>query len=159
VEMSPAKELYSKPIHPYTQALLSALPIPDPNENRARQRDVIGGEPPNPINPPSGCRFHTRCPHATDVCSRLEPPLAEYANGHVAACHHPLNVSEAEVASAKRSALSPLTAGDEMPGGKDEPRTDGAGEHPATDGAGEHLRTDGAGEDPRDEGAGEDGEG
>ena len=118
MEVSPAKELYSKPIHPYTEALLAALPIPDPNENRARKRDVIGGEPPNPINPPSGCRFHTRCPHATDVCSRLEPPLAEYANGHVAACHHPQNVSEAEIASATRSALSPLTARDEMPGGK-----------------------------------------
>jgi oligopeptide/dipeptide ABC transporter ATP-binding protein len=117
MEVSPAKELYNKPIHPYTEALLSALPIPDPKENRARRRDVIGGEPPNPINPPSGCRFHTRCPRATDVCSRVEPPLAQYANGHVAACHHPLNVSEAEIASATRSPLSPLAAGDEMPGG------------------------------------------
>ena len=137
MEVSPAKELYSKPIHPYTEALLAALPIPDPKENRARRRDVIGGEPPNPINPPSGCRFHTRCPRATDVCSRLEPPLAEYANGHVAACHHPLNVSEAEIASATRSALSPLTAGDEMPGGKQEPRTDGAGDDSRNDGASE----------------------
>jgi oligopeptide/dipeptide ABC transporter ATP-binding protein len=137
MEVSPAKELYSKPIHPYTEALLAALPIPDPNENRARRRDVIGGEPPNPINPPSGCRFHTRCPRATDVCSRAEPPLAEYANGHVAACHHPLKVSETEIASATRSPLSPLTAGDEMPGGKDLPRKDGAGEDPRTDGAGD----------------------
>jgi peptide/nickel transport system ATP-binding protein len=126
MEVSPAKELYSKPIHPYTQALLSALPIPDPNENRARKRDVIGGEPPNPINPPSGCRFHTRCSHATEICSQVEPPLAEYANGHVAACHHPQNVSETEIAGAKRSALSPLTAGDKMPGGKDAPRTTAA---------------------------------
>jgi oligopeptide/dipeptide ABC transporter ATP-binding protein len=124
MEVSPAKELYNKPIHPYTQALLSALPIPDPKENRERQRQVIGGEPPNPINPPSGCRFHTRCPHATDICSRVEPPLAEYAGGHVAACHHPQNVSEAEIASTKRSSLSPLTAGDDMPGGE---RTNGAG--------------------------------
>jgi oligopeptide/dipeptide ABC transporter ATP-binding protein len=123
MEVSPAKELYNKPIHPYTQALLSALPIPDPKENRERQRQVIGGEPPNPINPPSGCRFHTRCPHATDICSRVEPPLAEYAGGHVAACHHPQNVSEAEIRSTKRSSLSPLTAGDDMPGGE---RTNGA---------------------------------
>ena len=137
MEVSPAKELYSKPIHPYTEALLAALPIPDPNENRARKRDVIGGEPPNPINPPSGCRFHTRCPHATEICSRLEPPLAEYANGHVAACHHPRHVSEAEIASATRSALSPLTAADEMPGGKDAPRTDAAGEQARSDDAGE----------------------
>ena len=93
MEVSPAKELYSKPIHPYTEALLGAIPIPDPRENRARERLVIGGEPPNPINPPSGCRFHTRCPRATEICSRVEPPLVEYANGHLAACHHPLNVS------------------------------------------------------------------
>ena len=138
MEVSPAKELYSKPIHPYTEALLAALPIPDPNENRARRRDVIGGEPPNPINPPSGCRFHTRCPHATEICSQSEPPLAEYANGHVAACHHPQNVSEAEISSATRSTLSPLTAGDDMPGGKQEPpRTDAADSDSDSDADGE----------------------
>ncbi len=93
MELSPARELYTKPIHPYTEALLAAIPIPDPRENRARERTVIGGEPPNPINPPSGCRFHTRCPRATEVCSEVEPPLAEYPGGHLAACHHPLNVS------------------------------------------------------------------
>ena len=70
MELSPAAELYRKPIHPYTQALLSAIPIPDPQENRARERQVIAGEPPNPINPPSGCRFHTRCSWATEVCTR-----------------------------------------------------------------------------------------
>jgi len=57
MEVLPAEELYHKPIHPYTSALLAALPIPDPRENRARERDVVGGEPPNPIKPPSGCRF------------------------------------------------------------------------------------------------------
>ena len=61
MELSPARELYSKPMHPYTEALLEAIPIPDPEENSRRVRNVIGGEPPNPINPPSGCRFHTRC--------------------------------------------------------------------------------------------------
>ncbi len=75
MEVSPAEELYHKPIHPYTSALLAAIPIPDPRENRARERDVVGGEPPNPIKPPSGCRFHTRCPHATQVCTSVEPPL------------------------------------------------------------------------------------
>ena len=89
VELSPARELYSKPIHPYTQALLAAIPIPDPEENRARERVVVGGEPPNPVDPPPGCRFHTRCPYATDVCKEVEPPLAEYPGGHLAACHHP----------------------------------------------------------------------
>jgi oligopeptide/dipeptide ABC transporter ATP-binding protein len=116
MELSPAKELYDKPIHPYTHALLAAIPIPDPKENRARDRNVIGGEPPNPINPPTGCRFHTRCSHATDICSAVEPPLAEYRNGHLAACHHPLRVEQSEIASAKRSPLSPLSAGEEMPG-------------------------------------------
>jgi oligopeptide/dipeptide ABC transporter ATP-binding protein len=121
MELSPAQELYVKPIHPYTEALLAAIPIPDPNENRARERIVVGGEPPNPISPPSGCRFHTRCPRATDVCREVEPPLAEYANGHVAACHHPLSVEESEVATAIYSPLSPLSAGRLMPGGREAP--------------------------------------
>ena len=121
VELSPAQELYDKPIHPYTHALLAAIPIPDPNENRARERIVVGGEPPNPINPPSGCRFHTRCPRATDVCKEVEPPLAAYAGGHVAACHHPLGVDDSEVASASYSPLSPLSAGRLMPNGKEAP--------------------------------------
>ncbi len=115
MEISPAEELYHKPIHPYTSALLSAIPIPDPNENRSRERTVVGGEPPNPINPPSGCRFHTRCPRATDVCRRVEPPLTEYAGGHLAACHHPQNVSAEEARAATRSEASPLSAGTEGP--------------------------------------------
>jgi oligopeptide/dipeptide ABC transporter ATP-binding protein len=115
MELAPADELYTKPIHPYTAALLSAIPIPDPRENRARVRHVLEGEPPNPITPPSGCRFHTRCPRASEICATVEPPLAEYAGGHLAACHHPLSVSAAEIAAAKRSAASPLAAGDELP--------------------------------------------
>ncbi len=115
VEVSPAAELYDKPIHPYTAALLAAIPIPDPRENRERVRTVIGGEPPSPIDPPSGCRFRTRCPLATELCSIVEPPLTEYAGGHLAACHHPQNVTPEEVAAATRSAFSPLTAGDELP--------------------------------------------
>jgi oligopeptide/dipeptide ABC transporter ATP-binding protein len=115
MELSPAEELYTKPIHPYTSALLQAIPIPDPRENRGRRRTVVAGEPPNPINPPPGCVFHPRCPHATDVCRTVEPPLVQYANGHVAACHHPLNVTAAEIAKATRSDASPLSAGDVMP--------------------------------------------
>jgi oligopeptide/dipeptide ABC transporter ATP-binding protein len=121
VEVAPARELYSKPIHPYTEALLGAIPIPDPNENRARERLVVGGEPPNPIAPPPGCRFHTRCPRATDLCKTIEPPLAEYPNGHLAACHHPLNVDAAEMTNATRSPLSPLSSGRLLPGGKEAP--------------------------------------
>jgi oligopeptide/dipeptide ABC transporter ATP-binding protein len=115
MEVSPAEELYHKPIHPYTSALLGAIPIPDPNENRSRERPIVGGEPPNPIRPPSGCRFHTRCPRATEVCRAVEPQLTEYAGGHLAACHHPQNVGADEIAAATRSPLSPLSAGDEAP--------------------------------------------
>jgi oligopeptide/dipeptide ABC transporter ATP-binding protein len=119
MELSPAKELYEKPIHPYTEALLGAIPIPDPEENRARTRMVIGGEPANPLDPPSGCRFRTRCPRATDVCAEIEPPFAAYSGGHLAACHHPLSVSQEEIARATRSPLSPLSAGDVMPDGRE----------------------------------------
>ena len=115
MEVSPAEELYSRPIHPYTSALLGAIPLPDPNENRARDRPIISGEPPNPIRPPSGCRFHTRCPRATEICRTVEPQLTEYPGGHAAACHHPQNVSTAEVTAATRSAASPLSSGDERP--------------------------------------------
>ncbi len=115
VESSPAEELYVKPIHPYTAALLDAIPIPDPQENRARERHVVGGEPPNPIDPPSGCRFRTRCPRASELCARVEPPLTAYPGGHLAACHHPLNVSQEEISAATRSPLSPASAGEELP--------------------------------------------
>jgi peptide/nickel transport system ATP-binding protein len=116
MELSPAEELYTKPIHPYTSALLSAIPIPDPEENRRRERLVVSGEPPTPINPPSGCVFHPRCPRATDICRSIEPPLARYPNGHLAACHHPMNVTPEEIGSATKDPSSPLLAGDELPG-------------------------------------------
>jgi oligopeptide/dipeptide ABC transporter ATP-binding protein len=115
MELSPAEELYRKPIHPYTSALLSAIPIPDPKENRARDRMVVSGEPPNPIDPPSGCVFHPRCPRATEVCKTVEPPLVHYANGHLAACHHPLNVTSEELRNAEKDPSSPLSSGDELP--------------------------------------------
>jgi oligopeptide/dipeptide ABC transporter ATP-binding protein len=115
MELSPSEELYTKPIHPYTSALLAAIPIPDPKENRARERTKVEGEVPSPVDPPSGCRFAGRCPRATDVCRQVEPQLTEYAGGHVAACHHPQNVTEAEIAAATRSPLSPVSSGDQMP--------------------------------------------
>jgi oligopeptide/dipeptide ABC transporter ATP-binding protein len=115
MEVSPAEELYSKPIHPYTAALLEAIPIPDPRENRARRRSVVSGEPPNPINPPPGCVFHPRCPRATDVCKAVEPPLTQYSGGHIAACHHPMNVSDEERKAATISPASPLSSGEAVP--------------------------------------------
>ena len=111
MELSPAEELYTKPIHPYTSALLAAIPIPDPKENRARSRDVVSGEVPSPIDPPAGCRFAGRCPRASDLCRSEEPQLTEYADGHLAACHHPQAVTAAEISAASRSPLSPLAAG------------------------------------------------
>jgi oligopeptide/dipeptide ABC transporter ATP-binding protein len=115
MELSPAEELYHKPIHPYTSVLLGAIPLPDPKQNRARQRPTITGEPPSPIAPPPGCRFHTRCPRATEICRTVEPQLTEYAGGHLAACHHPQNVSREEIAAGGRSPASPLSAGDAAP--------------------------------------------
>ncbi len=95
VELSPAEELYQRPIMPYTEALLSAVPIPDPDLAAKRERIVLEGDVPSPIDPPTGCRFHPRCRYATEVCREVEPPLVEYGNGHLAACHHPLNVDKA----------------------------------------------------------------
>ena len=115
MELSPAEELYVKPIHPYTRALLAAIPIPDPRENRARERVVITGEPPSPVDPPSGCVFHTRCPRAQDVCRTDVPRLSAYAGGHLAACHFPLNVTAAEAAASKHSHASPAAATDRAP--------------------------------------------
>ncbi|HEX8121641.1 MAG TPA: oligopeptide/dipeptide ABC transporter ATP-binding protein [Solirubrobacteraceae bacterium] len=115
MELSPAEELYSKPIHPYTSALLAAIPIPDPRENRRRVRIVVGGEPPSPVDPPSGCVFHTRCPRAQDICRSEIPRLSEYPNGHLAHCHFPLNVTREEIAASTKSPLSTLDSGDTPP--------------------------------------------
>jgi oligopeptide transport system ATP-binding protein len=115
MEVASAEELYAKPVHPYTVALLSAIPIPDPRANAQRERIVLEGDVPSPIDPPSGCRFHPRCPRATEVCTRVEPPLVDYGNGHLAACHHPVSVDAGEIAAAAVSPASPVGAGDVMP--------------------------------------------
>jgi oligopeptide/dipeptide ABC transporter ATP-binding protein len=115
MEISPAEELYTKPIHPYTSALLGAIPIPDPEQNRKRERIVVSGEVPSAIDPPAGCRFASRCPRAKDLCRNVEPQLSEYAGGHVAACHYPQNVSADEVSSAVRSPLTPDASGTDRP--------------------------------------------
>jgi len=110
VELSPAEELYAQPIMPYTEALLSAVPIPDPDLSEQRERIVLVGDVPSPITPPTGCRFHPRCRYATEICSRIEPPLVDYRNGHLAACHHPLNVDKETLAKVQVSTprMSPV---------------------------------------------------
>ena len=87
VELADSYELCSQPVHPYTKTLLSAVPLPDPIKSRARQRILLEGEIPSPLNPPSGCRFHTRCPYATDRCREECPSLRELSPGHFVACH------------------------------------------------------------------------
>ena len=88
VELADRDELYENPLHPYSQALLSAVPIPDPHKDRARKRTVLKGEIPSPLNPPAGCRFHPRCPLATEICSAELPVWREAAPSHWVACHH-----------------------------------------------------------------------
>lgn len=87
VELTTADQLYDKPLHPYTQALLSAIPIPDPDIEEARERVILEGELPSPIDPPSGCVFRTRCPHAMSICAEEKPAWQEKEAGHYVACH------------------------------------------------------------------------
>jgi peptide/nickel transport system ATP-binding protein len=114
VEVSPADDLYQRPIMPYTEALLSAVPIPDPDLSHQRERIVLQGDVPSPINPPSGCRFHPRCRYMTDICKEVEPPLVDYGRGHLAACHHPLNVDKETLEQVRVSKQhSPASADEE----------------------------------------------
>ena len=87
VELAESYELNRHALHPYTKTLLSAVPVPDPEVSRSRQRIVLEGDIPSPMNPPTGCRFHTRCPYATDKCKQAVPEFKEHAPGHWAACH------------------------------------------------------------------------
>ncbi|WP_039937523.1 ABC transporter ATP-binding protein [Streptomyces himastatinicus] len=107
VELADRRALYETPMHPYTTALLSAVPVPDPRRRARRERILLKGDVPSPISPPSGCRFHTRCWKATEVCKREEPPLVALATGHQVACHHPENApgqAPGQVAGPVRSA-------------------------------------------------------
>ncbi|HEY4163944.1 MAG TPA: oligopeptide/dipeptide ABC transporter ATP-binding protein [Dongiaceae bacterium] len=88
MEIADRDDFYARPLHPYSEALISAVPIADPRIERSRPRVILQGDIPSPINPPSGCRFRTRCPRATEICAEQEPAMLDYGKNHFAACHH-----------------------------------------------------------------------
>jgi oligopeptide/dipeptide ABC transporter ATP-binding protein len=115
VEVAPSAELFAQPRHPYTRALLSALPVADPDVSDSRRRIVLSGDLPTPTNPPAGCRFHTRCPKAREDCTRTDPPLVavgEDSSAHVAACLHPLHRGEDLTTARPAVGDSEITAAD-----------------------------------------------
>ena len=103
VEIGSGEDIYLRPAHPYTEALIKTIPVPDPAAEKAKTEVGIRGELPSPINPPSGCRFRTRCPRAQSLCSEVEPPLRAFGENHRAACHFPLQTPTEDVAAAVAS--------------------------------------------------------
>jgi oligopeptide transport system ATP-binding protein len=87
VELADCHTMFQRPLHPYTRALMSAVPVPDPRVERKRQRIILTGDPPSPVTPPPACRFNPRCPYAQDICREVEPTLDEVQPGHWVACH------------------------------------------------------------------------
>ncbi|MEV0849838.1 dipeptide ABC transporter ATP-binding protein [Streptomyces sp. NPDC049954] len=132
VELADRKSLYSTPMHPYTTALMSAVPVPDPRTRGDRKRRLLTGDVPSPIAPPSGCRFHTRCWKATLSCTTVEPPLVELRTGQLVACHHPENGADRlpdDPALPEPVETITVSAGD--PADAQAPVTDVASEKPA----------------------------
>ncbi|MEV6161676.1 dipeptide ABC transporter ATP-binding protein [Streptomyces sp. NPDC052052] len=139
VELADRKSLYSAPMHPYTKALMSAVPVPDPRRRGVKsERILLKGDVPSPISPPSGCRFHTRCWKATETCKTQEPPLVALKTGHQVACHHPENAPDQApgetVTAAAREAIEIVAVGKPEAGAEEERETDAVGQ-PEADGS------------------------
>ncbi len=116
VEVGPSDEIYYHPVHPYTKGLIDTIPIADPRAPQAREEKGVRGELPSAIDPPSGCRFRTRCPYAQEICAEQEPPLRPFsANGHRAACHFPLREPEGATQETVVSSSSPAPGGGQPP--------------------------------------------
>lgn len=129
VELADRKSLYSAPMHPYTKALMSAVPVPDPRRRGVKsERILLKGDVPSPISPPSGCRFHTRCWKATEICKTQEPPLIALKTGHQVACHHPENAEDQapgqQVLAGAREAVELVSVAKAEPDADPEPDTD-----------------------------------
>ena len=118
-EIGPVRSIFSGPLHPYTFALLNSIPSPDPTVGRRETASVISGELPSPLDPPSGCRFRTRCPRAADLCAAEVPELRQLGDGHLVACHFPLSADSAAAATATQVAASPAAASAAATGGTD----------------------------------------
>ncbi|GAA2592049.1 hypothetical protein GCM10010411_26280 [Actinomadura fulvescens] len=110
VEIADRSDLYERPMHPYSHALLSAVPIPDPSKREGRQRIRLQGDVPSPLDPPPACRFHTRCWKAQEICKQVEPPLQELSPGHMAACHFPENTTVSATDLVAKAAVTPGSA-------------------------------------------------
>jgi peptide/nickel transport system ATP-binding protein len=106
VELGTGDDIYHRPAHPYTQALIKTIPVPDPAIEKAKSDVGIRGELPSPIDPPSGCRFRTRCPLAQEICSQVEPPMRRFGSSHQAACHFPLQTPEPDGAPVNSGAAA-----------------------------------------------------
>jgi len=120
VEIGSGEDIYLRPAHPYTEALIKTIPLPDPAAEKAKTEVGIRGELPSPINPPSGCRFRTRCPRAQELCSEEEPPLRSFGTGHRAACHFPLQTpADGEAATVSRT--TPVAGDQSEPSASDSP--------------------------------------